>query len=117
MTADCILSGETCRSAAMAGRAVFKMVASSICMKMEMAINSGNQREGGAVVFMYGSGKSGRSLSFFLFFWQWRCGRDGAFPWFFIWLARVPFFPFAPSANVLKLRPFAKSSYFYDFSL
>ena len=33
-----------------------------ICMKMEMAIKSGSQREGGVVVFIGKRGESGRSL-------------------------------------------------------
>ena len=46
------------------------MVASSICMKMEMAIKSGSQREGGVVVFIGKRSEDGRPLSGIPVVWQ-----------------------------------------------
>ena len=43
---DCILRADSFKSAAMVGRAVFKIVASSICMKIAKASNIGKNREG-----------------------------------------------------------------------
>ena len=46
MIADCIFNGDCPRSIAMAGNAVFKIVASSCCIKMAIASKIGRKGDG-----------------------------------------------------------------------
>ncbi|MCY1177209.1 hypothetical protein D9M73_175080 [compost metagenome] len=60
MITDCMRSGSSARSLAMAGKAVLRMVPSSDCMKKAIATTQGIQR---AVVASRGRRSGMRSLS------------------------------------------------------